>query len=587
MRYLIRSAQLIVIFILSVSSTAVRAYGQDTLDTLPPGWQTQTFNNFISIMHTASVAGLSDSERALAASQWMDANDWQSGSRKHRVQLVELLNSDLVPNKLQFSARWTGYLVPNATGTYTLSLWDYYKETALDTKVWVDGNLVLDCSGPESERVFRSGGVELTASERVPIRIEMRFHRTVEHKIAKPNVILSWESQVLPRQIIPTGNYQPPDDYTGQGSNGLKGEYFSSDTLEDLVTTRLDPELSYVWEAFAIVPEYGDRQRQIVDPMIPEILASLNDPEIVGMDDADAFWCAYALEEVLTTRESMRVLSALKNYPALNAARSTRDLFLFYWRFRYLPDHLGADLVAQWCAVHPLRESQFGTYPNYDYSEFYGNYNYPWRLGNHLILTGDDAYLEPMLDEADGSCNVSLASVLSFAHQKAGTLDDWYDYLESQFDNPALSGDVKASWMLARGFAEEIRLGGEPIPTAGLEWLAQAYVAAGSEQMKRHILRERCTRLAAADRGDEAHALLDEAGGQHDNPEAQIGISQWRETIDTLSQRFVEMRAAESDARKQAYIDVLQRRLDNARSRGDSGKMQSIMVKLQQVQARE
>ena len=557
------------VFLAALAGWTGVATAQSGLDQLPEGWQSQAFGDFIDTMHAAVDAGMSDADRALAASQWMDTNDWQSGSRKHRVQLVELLDSDLL-NHNAFSVRWTGFLAAGRTDTYRLSLWDYYPATSMDTKIWINDALVLDCSGPEEGRVFETEGIELTAGQRVPIRVEFSFdsYRSGA-KHARPNVVLYWSTDTLDRQIIPSVNLQPPDDYIAEGTQGLKGEYFSTSTFGGLVQTRLDPQLGFLWHYFAVAPAYGDRQRQIVEPMVPEILASLDDPSVVGMEQADAFWCSYALEEVLTTQEAIQILQALQNRPALNAARGDRDLFLMYSRFRYLPGHLATDLAVQWCKANPQLACQPGVYGNYRVNEFYGNYKNYWKLGRHLKHTHEGDYAQASLAEADGSCNLSLARILTFYHRESRTMEAWSAYLELQAEAPGVMGDAKATWLIARAFAEDAKQQGEPFPLAGRQWLEDALTEASSESMRLFALQELVYRLASLNKGGGVDTLLAEHEEKFPSEAAQQRFAEWRQSTDDVAARFLQQKRGYDTIVQDLYVKRLAQRRDEATARGD------------------
>lgn len=573
MSRLIQSMHFLAVLSLIIGLGAGPASAQTGLETLPEGWRNQPINEFISMMRAESRNGLSDTDRALAASQWMDLNDWTTASRMYRVQLVELLDSDRLPDTKRFSVRWTGYLVPDHTGDYTLSLWRYYTSPAIETKIWLDGVLVLDSTGDGDggDKTFETDELSLTSQERVPIRVEFSFDLSrPEARHARPNVVLSWQSNTMPQQIIPNSNLEPPDDFISEGTNGLQGEYYGSSNFDGLVQTRLDPELGFLWHYFAILPEQGDRQREIAVAMIPEMLESVNDPTIIGNEKSDAFWCVNDLEEVLTLEETMGILDVLKQYPERNAARSPREVYIGYTRFRYLPGGVAADLVIEWCEQNPMRQSQFGTYPNYNKSEYYGNYDYLWRTANQMSYNLDWGYLQNAIVEAQGTCNLSLATLLTFVHKKNSALPQWRSYLESRIDDPEVTGDVKASWLLARAFADEVPDVGEPEPLAGRAWLDLALEEATSVDMKRYVIGEIVCKLAAGDRCDEAVAMMDSQADLFEDGEAAVDIARWRTEVAEIDQSYAAAHQRAEQARHDRRVYELQRRLESAQERGDA-----------------
>ncbi|MFT3789443.1 MAG: family 43 glycosylhydrolase [Tepidisphaeraceae bacterium] len=89
-----------------------------------------------------------------------------------------------------FSARWTGYIVPQFTETYAFALTT--GETT-NVKLRIDEKLVVDPNSPQDD-----GRILMEAGKRYPIVVEMA-------DIAGPaNVMLTWQSPSQPLQTVPT-----------------------------------------------------------------------------------------------------------------------------------------------------------------------------------------------------------------------------------------------------------------------------------------------------------------------------------------------------------------------------------------------
>ncbi len=91
-----------------------------------------------------------------------------------------------------FSVRWTGFVDPASTGTYT-----FYTITDDGVRLWVNDQLIIDFWIPQPA-TERSGTIALTAGTLASIRMEM-FEQAGE-AVAQ----LSWSSASQPKQVIPS-----------------------------------------------------------------------------------------------------------------------------------------------------------------------------------------------------------------------------------------------------------------------------------------------------------------------------------------------------------------------------------------------
>lgn len=91
-----------------------------------------------------------------------------------------------------FSIRWTGFVQPQYTQTYT-----FYTVTDDGCRLYVNNQLVVD-SWIDQAAIERSGTIALTAGTTVSIRMEM--YENAGEAVAQ----LSWSSASQPKQIIPS-----------------------------------------------------------------------------------------------------------------------------------------------------------------------------------------------------------------------------------------------------------------------------------------------------------------------------------------------------------------------------------------------
>ncbi|MCI0452859.1 MAG: PA14 domain-containing protein, partial [Candidatus Latescibacteria bacterium] len=91
-----------------------------------------------------------------------------------------------------FSIRWTGFVDPEFTETYT-----FYTLTDDGVRVWVNDQLIIDFWIPQAA-IERSGSIALDAGTLASIRME--FFEATGEAVAR----LSWSSTSQPKQIIPS-----------------------------------------------------------------------------------------------------------------------------------------------------------------------------------------------------------------------------------------------------------------------------------------------------------------------------------------------------------------------------------------------
>ncbi|HEV7299062.1 MAG TPA: PA14 domain-containing protein [Tepidisphaeraceae bacterium] len=127
-----------------------------------------------------------------------------------------------------FSVRWRGRLRVPLTGKYR-----FHASADDSVVVWVNGNRLLERSGSSREITLRSG-------QSVAIRVDYF------EKVREANVKLEWESEKVPRQVIPSRFLIPAErDDDGESENGLRAEYFADATLSNLHLVRTDSEVNF------------------------------------------------------------------------------------------------------------------------------------------------------------------------------------------------------------------------------------------------------------------------------------------------------------------------------------------------------
>jgi hypothetical protein len=106
-----------------------------------------------------------------------------------------------ISNKSDFSCRWTGFVVPAYSQSYT-----FYTKTSKGARLWVNGNLIIDQWSNSSLTQYSSSTIALIAGKRYRIKIEING--------GTADLLWSCSSQTI--QIIPSNCLMPSEapDYS-------------------------------------------------------------------------------------------------------------------------------------------------------------------------------------------------------------------------------------------------------------------------------------------------------------------------------------------------------------------------------------
>jgi RHS repeat-associated protein len=163
-----------------------------------------------------------------------------------------------------FSIRWTGYVLPRFSETYTFSV-----EAADGARLWVNNQLVVDHYSCMPDGCEGSGNIALTAG--TPYGVRLDFHDALD----SAGVILRWSSTTQAREIIPQSQLFPDASASTStptsspttvpthsptpfaSGNGLTGEYYDNGDFTWLKVVRTDPFVNFSWGSGSPDPSIG------------------------------------------------------------------------------------------------------------------------------------------------------------------------------------------------------------------------------------------------------------------------------------------------------------------------------------------
>ncbi|MCZ6837599.1 MAG: PA14 domain-containing protein [Planctomycetota bacterium] len=567
-----------------------------------------SFDEVFMLYQTLRSQGTPVGEIADAVAGWMDLNEWRGLSVGELAELWNMLNSDLVASMTECSARWTGSITAPLTDTYTFSNL-YHSTTDMQMRVWVNGQLVLQPASAEllarsgssfsvipemndsNARGDQSTGISLQAGQTVQVTVEMNnFTPHLRRNWGYPVAILFWEGQTLPRAQVPGEVLSPPEGFGRAGSSGLKAELYDGPSFNRLVQTRLDDTIDVACMSSPFAPVHLAKKRAVMEILWPKFLAAdfeglveddFNEPARIlhrlgsglpGPRKATVLELMNANPEAvqaLDDRWILAVHSAAKHVQMPNPGSNKNDPFV--------------EFVATWCEGQE-GDAEFGVIEGYENRQGYARKNhYPYYiLGRWLkkeFWPRLDDLLQNHLMNENRSCQPGVASVLAFGYRESARMDEWIGLLDQMLDDETLVGDARASWLVARGYAEEIR-GDKQHPLAGVEWLNQALAEADSDVLRLNIVRQLVVRLGSMDEGERAEAIIMAVGRQVAGAEE---IASWRTEIVRLSGVYEAKRIANRREAHLAHVAELQRRLTRAMSENDQSKVERYQRLLQEA----
>lgn len=459
--------------------------------------------------------GATPGHTADAFAAWMDHNDWRDFDLASLYNLYSWVSADAVDRR-HFSARWTGSITAPRTAEYTLRQIQQYSGTNSQLLVTIGGQAVLDSRdkerGPER---FESHSVTLTAGEPTPIVVEMRHDVSrIDYSEGAPMVVLTWESAGMPEAIIPSSAYAPPEGFGEKGASGLQGEYFAGMDFSDLKVTRLDPALDIVSSWPPIAPVHQVKSAAVLDTCVEK----LTDDAFLGaaVEEGNQEVFSHLLWRIayrMSATERERLVETLLANPRVLAYLTPEAMGRLYQAVYFLPGGQPVELLGRWSLERPQPRCQVGVFPGWSEGSYQQvNLDYYWLIGRFLqgpYHDNAERLLSEYLVREDGECNLTIAYILAFSGKDRSMREILLDRLADQLEQDDLSGDIRATWLIAKAFAEEVPQGlGRPRPLRGIRSLEEAIEGAQSANIIAWVTQEIAARMLAQGEADAAKSLV-------------------------------------------------------------------------------
>ncbi|MDR2755116.1 MAG: hypothetical protein LBC20_05365 [Planctomycetaceae bacterium] len=585
-------------------------------------------------------------EKSRSVETWVKRNSWRELPVQEQMWLAEAMTGPDQIDKRSFSVRWTGQLNVPANGRYTFSPFTSVGADGV-MKLWINDQLILDTNiavsddfetisesqpvknkdaktaqkekadtkqrakpetTPQAPNTILNGSVTLTAGKPADFRLEyVRVSVPIKPGEARlpsyPSAVLAWQSEVIERQVVPSGVFTPPQDLAKEVKQGLKGEYFSDTTFQKRVALRVDPNVDFIWDVGRVVTEHRSTQREIVSETItkltsPGFLSNLQPSEAKELIQKQL----PPLMGVLSASERVVVFKAIGENPNLLQYLTFPQLAgAIRWYAAQTDANLAIDLLVKWSKTSSPPQSQPGFIPGRSPGGYLNlNIEPYFRLARLFLGDEVDQKIKILSDNVtndDGTCNLTIAYVLACVCRLAGQPKIMADLTDSHLigeEAEKQPGDLRASWFLAEAFKYETVYSSDFRPGTGIVPIERALEAAESPAMRFRVIAELVARLIALDRSDEARSLIMSVRDQYPDEDQQKQFDTWLAKGDEIKAFYAKIRTEETEAADtfaaDQYVLELKRRAVVAEQRGEKrtlDRYQKSIANIEKVQEKK
>lgn len=525
--------------------------------------------------------GSSGDERRRVFLNWMARNDWQ---QLDLIELGDLLENIVVAKAPVRAARWTGSITAPSTARYTFSQLRQYRGDPV-LKLKIDNAVVLHSTptgtGPDggsSER-FRSQPILLTAGKPVAIEVELVLDDNQLKYLREPDVQfglgLMWEAEGMESQLVPEAVFSPPQGFSGKRGTGLKGEYFSDVKFQNLLHARLDPALDMFWVGVP-VPKHASecqsvRNACLAKAQIAGAIDALKSKEL-SLFAGNSLWRVAGEMRLPDRREFVRGLARKRNVlEATDEFAMGRLLRTIY----FLPEKDHLPLLQAWAEARPQPRLRLDPIPGSRSGNYYiSNFPRLYAVGQYFqgpYWADAERLWEKHLAGGGGECHLALAYPTGLAAHDAGEemRKKYLGRIESALSSKSLSGDARATWLMARALAKETFVSGPVRPALGLDDLESAVAVASTNDGRFWALEELVVRLGALGYSQRTNGALDQFQSSFSAPSQQAKMARWRKEVNYLEALYAARQAEREIEPIHSYIAEMESRLATASEKKD------------------
>lgn len=512
------------------------------------------------------------------------------GVERLSVEMTRWCLEHVLPQMEQrnaFEVTWVGQITPPASGSYKFSTSPINVNKNLQgnevvehsISVQINGNEVL-AAGPQNWD-FEGDAVELDSSRAASIAVKVSYRSTDNRYGDSPHAMLYWEGPGITRTIVPSTVFQIPNG----SENGLHATYSWTENSQPKEHTQTDSNLEFAWATCRNVAPHNSR---LVDTLSDRLFEHCTDESYISSlllpgnerpSHEHVYFRNYFGSEYLSCAQRGQFSTLLLENPDLILLANEIQLVRLYHSLRFGDTDKALDLVATWLQSKTLGEVQLGG------NFFDANRRFYRTLALYLTVRtpGQAEHLqERYLELENGSCCVPVAYILGFAHLINNRIDEWVAFLDEKLSDEFLSGDTRATWLMARAQAAELRRspGGREYQDegqllAGFDWLTEAQLVAEDISLQNRVVQEKVAQLVAIDQWDEADGIL----------EGRSGMESWQSRIAELKTQSEDSAIARQAQIDNKYLNQLRSRKEKASARGATAEAERLEQLILEVSA--
>ena len=515
--------------------------------------------------------------------------------------IVRQVFADLKVVNNSFSVEWLGKLSAPRTGDYTFFISPininagYHTEPLnFSMNVSLAEQQVITASPPNgadlglasyvtrstpSTWASQSSPVPLTAGVPVAIRVQVNIDAPAGLPTAALHAMLFWQGPGIAKSLVPVSAFSQPQT----GTPGLQASYGWTTKGRQQSMTRTDPAIDFAWTNS------------------PLLLAQ--DPTIANQS-ADAMWQLMTATDFITSYISVApvrlhpflrdpddassglstgrrgaFLDLLLQNPALLDAANAKDIVRFFQAFRLGTPDKALNVFGAWAARNADLPSEISDDPVFE-GDMRRSFAWLAILTTQQLPSQAGRLQAKFLQLPDGRCALPVAYTLAFSYLGRHKMSDWIGVLDGKLADPAVGGELRVNWLIARAFAEELRRLPPrhypfryPMPSSwpldGIHFLNQAVQASQSAATKVRAAKEIVGRLAWARRFTDATHLLQQVSGSLPSDQKALTAA-WQQQLATLAAKEAKVTQDAPAAAARAYVQSLKVRRDAAAQRGDT-----------------
>lgn len=499
-----------------------------------------------------------------------------------------------------YSIVWQGRLTPTQSGAHTFFIspinvnavhGEYHVQQSMSVAI---GGATVISATPENW-VSKSAPIQLTAGQPVSLRVETKVDAAAFQRGAL-HAILSWQRPGAAKSIVPSSVLSVPDADT----RGLRASYVFKDGEQRRTVTQVDRNIDFAWPLGGLVVA-GDSAKNALAGELADVLWN----KMTGTDLLDQMEQSGELHPLLeaaesaagnlTSQQRQSFLRTLLDRPGLLEPLPPGKFLWLYRSFRIGATDEALEVLGDWTAQRANHACELP-----DYVAQPGIDNEMRKACRQLAICVTQEVPEQQarlrdehLELEDGTCSLPVAYTLGYSYQSVGRLGEWIGLLKSRLDDPAIAGDKRVNWLIARAHAEEIRQGAtEPFSQPkerlldGRGWLDEALLVVQSPATKARIGKEIAARLAAMEQFAAAREILQKTTAGVP-AELAAEVVEWRKAIDGFEAAVAQYRQDQVAEGKKGYAEALARRRDAAVARGDKQAAERYRNLIEQATAPE